>query len=311
MYKYIAQFHAQFNEYQLQMTIGIFRPAGRATSLAWLAMMIQYQWYQSMLALGNNVQQENPKPCVKVITSISKCSLTPDSKAYWRFHRFSCQTRSFQCVRIALTYGIWLIVFTMGIVFKPRLRGLHSSCSTITWLVLLVIGSAPASYAGSPYNTTPSNATYVPPVALEAYETVELVITLLEGLYVAAYNDSTSTDPSRKPGIGIWGVGIPVSCRPKDNLILMSTSEFDKAASAVASTVMILIPTLLRFAPLPTANIRALHSFDIGAALSTAAMTLGLYSKGLSTLGKAAVMGVKVLCGESAISLYGTYSTNP
>lgn len=124
------------------------------------------------------------------------------------------------------------------------------------------------------------------------------------------------TDARRKPGIGIWGVGIPVPCRPNENRILDDTSEFDKVASAVASTIMFLVPALLSFTHLPTASIKNLLAFNTEAAFCTAAMTLGLHNQSLSTLRSTVVIKAKEFCKSMGlhvmyyIALSGSYSIN-
>lgn len=198
---------------------------------------------------------------------------------------------------MAFTYGIRLLISVMKLVLN---RCVGRSCSnwyTMIWLVFLVIGSVPTAYANPAFNTTSwSEAPAAVPFGTSLYETVNLSIGLVWSLSVAAYNDSTSTDARRKPGVGIWGVGIPVPCRPDGNRILDSTSEFDKVASAVASTIMFLVPTLLSFADLPTASIKNLLSFNTEAAFCTAAMTLGLRNKSLSTLRSTAMIEGKEFC---------------
>lgn len=177
----------------------------------------------------------------------------------------------------------------------------------MAWSVLLVVGSAPASYASPLSNKTPRDEAQLPSVSSDVHDTLQLSDKLRYSLAIAAYDDSNSPNAARGPGVGVWGVGIDVSCRPRDNHTLVHTSEFDKVASAVASTIMVLVPALLSFAPLPTASIRTLLYFNIEAALCSAAMTLGLYNKSQSTLSSTAVMRASDLCGESTISSHGTY----
>lgn len=206
---------------------------------------------------------------------------------------------------MALIYGIRLSIFIMNLLFNPHVRELYPSWYTMTWPVLLAIGSAPASYASYTSKESSWDAAQIPPVSFGVNETMRLSNELWYSLSTAAYDDSTSPNAAHGPGVGLWGVGIDVLCRPMDNYALVRTSEFDKVASAVASTIMVLVPALLSFAPLPTASIRTLLYFNAETALCTAAMTLGLYNKSLSTLSSTAVMRVKDLCGESPIALYG------
>lgn len=104
----------------------------------------------------------------------------------------------------------------------------------------------------------------------------------------------------------INGVGAPVRCRKFYNAILDNTSEFDKLASAVATTVMTLLPALLSFGPLPSARIGSLIYFNAEITFFTAAMTLGLYNTGLITLAKDRIVCVKDLFTRRGdIELYG------
>lgn len=195
----------------------------------------------------------------------------------------------------------------MNLLFNPYVRELYPSWYAIAWPVLLVVGSAPGSYASSLSNKTSGDEAQLPSVSFDVHDTLQLSDKLRHSLSVAAYDDNSSSNAARGPGTGIWGVGIDVFCRPTYNYALVNTSEFDKVASAVASTIMVLVPALLSFAPLPTASIRTLLYFNIEAALCSAAMTLGLYNKSLSTLRSIAVLKVKDFCDERTISLYGTY----
>lgn len=185
------------------------------------------------------------------------------------------------------------------------MRELYPSWYAIAWSVLLVAGSAPVSYAIPISNKTSGDEAQ----SFGVSDTIQLSDEIRHNLSVAVYDDNSSFNAARGPGTGIWGVGIDLICRPRDNLALVNTSEFDKVASAVASTIMLLVPALLSFAPLPTASIRTLLYFNIEAALCSAAMTLGLYNKSQSTLSSTAMLTVKDLCDESTISLYGSAST--
>lgn len=190
---------------------------------------------------------------------------------------------------MAFTYGIRLLVL------NHYVQRLCSNWYIMAWSVFSVIGNIPTAYADPAFNTTSWGVAPVP-FGTSLYETVNLSIGLIWSLAVSTYNDSTSTDARRKPGIGIWGVGIAVPCRPEENRILNNTSEFDKVASAVASTIMFLVPALLSFAHLPTASIKNLLCFNTEAAFCTAAMTLGLQNQSLGTLRSTAVIEAKEFC---------------
>lgn len=94
---------------------------------------------------------------------------------------------------------------------------------------------------------------------------------------------------------GVHGVGVPVECRRRFNMFLDESSQYDQIGMSVSTTLMALVPTLLSFAPLPMAEIRSLLYFNTELALLTAAMTLGLYNKGTSTLKKRNSLTVKEL----------------
>lgn len=94
---------------------------------------------------------------------------------------------------------------------------------------------------------------------------------------------------------GVHGVGVPVECRRRFNMFLDGSSQYDQIGMSVSTTLMALVPTLLSFAPLPMAEIRSLLYFNTELALLTAAMTLGLYNKGTSTLKKRNLLTVKEL----------------
>lgn len=125
------------------------------------------------------------------------------------------------------------------------------------------------------------------------------------GVYAAASNATVS------PLEGVDGVGIDISCRPFMNDWLGNTSEYDKVASAAATTVMTLLPALLTYASLPTARVRGLLFFNIESAMWTAAMTFGLGIRSIATVGKDRVLKVNPdLCGTDIVAMYGRYATN-
>lgn len=83
-------------------------------------------------------------------------------------------------------------------------------------------------------------------------------------------------------GENIWGgLGLPDNwlnrtCINDASKGLGSASEFDKAASSAATTILTLVPALLTFAPLPAAPLRELLYLSSIAAFWTALMRLGL-----------------------------------
>ncbi|KAF8462165.1 hypothetical protein BDZ91DRAFT_784608 [Kalaharituber pfeilii] len=76
--------------------------------------------------------------------------------------------------------------------------------------------------------------------------------------------------------LGIIGVGFPVRCEEGNNLYLEASTEYDKWASAAASTLMALIPTFLAFGPVKTSNIGLLMTLYAPLGCIAAAFTFGL-----------------------------------
>ncbi|KAI5803919.1 hypothetical protein EDC01DRAFT_627723 [Geopyxis carbonaria] len=90
--------------------------------------------------------------------------------------------------------------------------------------------------------------------------------------------------------LGVVGIGVPVSCRPFMDAVLKHSTEFDKAGSASAATIMALMPTLLAFGPLKTADIQTQFYIDIDAALVTSAMTFCMPVRRLKTIGRERIL---------------------
>ena len=65
-------------------------------------------------------------------------------------------------------------------------------------------------------------------------------------------------------------------CQPLYNEVLDDTSEFDKAGSSGASTIMALLPALMAFSPVVTANIGFLSHLSTSQGFIAAAFTFGL-----------------------------------
>ena len=123
----------------------------------------------------------------------------------------------------------------------------------------------------------------------------------------AATGDAYPTDYA-----GIWGLwdATTYPCRNLYNSYFEDSSEFDKAGSAAASTILALLPALLAFGPLKTANIGLLiqltGSSSVG--LMAAASAFGLQVEQLSTLPQKALVTVKDFFkhGLWAIEVYGS-----
>jgi hypothetical protein len=98
------------------------------------------------------------------------------------------------------------------------------------------------------------------------------------------------------------GIGIPVSCAGDITAQLNDTSEINKAGSAAAATLLTLLPALLTFAPLPTANIRELVFVSPWLAFITAGMMLGLPVKQSSALALERILSARQCpCGDNLI----------
>lgn len=74
------------------------------------------------------------------------------------------------------------------------------------------------------------------------------------------------------------GIGVPLNeaCFNEINIILSDTSELNKGGFAAGTTLMTLLPSLLTFAPMPTAKIRDSMYTSPWLALLTAGFTFGL-----------------------------------
>ena len=88
----------------------------------------------------------------------------------------------------------------------------------------------------------------------------------------------------------IDGVGFRTPCRQEIDDMMASMSEFDKAASAAAATILTLLPALLTFAPIPTANLRELMYISWSLAFWTGGMTFGLPVSQKSTISRAKII---------------------
>ncbi|KAF8459878.1 hypothetical protein BDZ91DRAFT_766670 [Kalaharituber pfeilii] len=107
-----------------------------------------------------------------------------------------------------------------------------------------------------------------------------LTLALNRALTVSAWpigdQDEQDSAPTPTSYFGIIGLGFPNQCQEKFNLDLEMSTEFDKWASAAASTLMALIPTLLAFSAVKTSNIGLLTTLYTPLGCIAAAFTFGL-----------------------------------
>ena len=106
---------------------------------------------------------------------------------------------------------------------------------------------------------------------------------------------------------GMWGQE-PWACEAQYNSQLENATEFDKAGSSSASTIMALLPALLAFAPIVTAKIGLLHNLSLSHGFIAAAFTFGLPVQQLEVMTTRSVTSVKRLLGnvEDDLSRCGT-----
>ena len=109
----------------------------------------------------------------------------------------------------------------------------------------------------------------------------------------------------------IWGLWESKlwQCEPLYNNILNNTSEFDKWGSSNASTIMALLPSLVAFAPVVTANIGFLSHLSPTQGFIAAGFTFGLPVRQLDTWQRVSVK-VKDLLVDSQ-STYGSATIIP
>lgn len=138
---------------------------------------------------------------------------------------------------------------------------------------------------------------------------------------VSAANNSTgiSATPDEYPidyaGVwGLWGASL-YPCRGYYNDYFNATSEYDKAGSAAASTILALLPALLAFGPLRTAKIGLLIQLSGSSSVGfmAAASTFGFQIQQLSTLPQEAFVSVKDFFKNDpwAIDVYGSAGNHP
>ena len=93
-------------------------------------------------------------------------------------------------------------------------------------------------------------------------------------------SDNAAIDDNHGYDSDIWGTWYPenynlMNCRKDYNLILLNSTEYDKWGSAIAATIMALVPTLLAFGPLKTAQIGRLMQLAAPLGFCAAAFTFG------------------------------------
>lgn len=104
-----------------------------------------------------------------------------------------------------------------------------------------------------------------------------LLLSLLPHLHTTLYRRSETFDG--------FGFNASSQCEAVINDLLSNATESNKGGSAAATTLMTLLPALLTFAPLPTANIRDLIYTSPWIAFWTTGMLFGLPSSYASSEG--------------------------
>ena len=121
--------------------------------------------------------------------------------------------------------------------------------------------------------------------------------------------NSTTSDSNDFGYIPFWGLWGPETwqCEPLYNLILEITSEFNKAGSNSASTIMALLPSLMAFTPVVTANIGFLCHLSTTQGFIAAAFTIGLPVRQLNTWKQVTIRVSNLL--ESLQSCHDNFNT--
>ena len=122
-------------------------------------------------------------------------------------------------------------------------------------------------------------------------------------------DNSTTSDSDNLGYIPFWGLWGPETwqCEPLYNLILEITSEFNKGGSNSASTIMALLPSLMAFTPVVTANIGFLCHLSTTQGFIAAAFTFGLPVRQLNTWKQATTRAKNLL--EDLQSCHGSVDT--
>ena len=111
---------------------------------------------------------------------------------------------------------------------------------------------------------------------------------------------------------GLWGEK-RWKCEDQYNQNLVETTEFNKWGSNAATTIIALLPTLMAFAPIITANIGFLCHLSTAQGFVAAAFTFGLPVSQLDTWDKARIkvkelLGGLPLCHENASNVLRPFS---
>ncbi|KAG0129043.1 hypothetical protein HOY82DRAFT_611236 [Tuber indicum] len=106
-----------------------------------------------------------------------------------------------------------------------------------------------------------------------------------------------------------WGFGGPdfhwTPCISGHNNYLDSSTEMDKWASGVATTLMTVLPSMIAFSPLKTADIQTLYYLDVLATLITCGFTLFFRVDSWTTLRKGKIWNVTdILCKIDIDAIY-------
>ena len=99
---------------------------------------------------------------------------------------------------------------------------------------------------------------------------------------------------------GLWGFwdGKDSSCGNEYNYLLDNSSEFRKYSSAIATTILALLPALLAFTRLVTAQIGLVARLDFLQGIFTAGFTFGLPVTQISTFPEKRIYSIEDLLGD-------------
>ncbi|KAG0634965.1 hypothetical protein HOY80DRAFT_483877 [Tuber brumale] len=152
-------------------------------------------------------------------------------------------------------------------------------------LSTLVVASVTEPLSAQLLLPTPSLASaqwHIPRMTTHVHDnniTITPIVTVRPTLSPKIYNlNSSSQSTFSMTGSPGWGFGNSaygrLSCQLDYSYFLSSSSEADKWASGVATTLMTILPSLIAFGPLKTADTQTLYYLDALVALVTCGFTL-------------------------------------